>query len=182
MVTSLPPATRSRAALDDVRRQVEAVLDPELPVVTLGQLGIVRSVSWSAEASDTVVVEITPTYSGCPAMEVIGRDVASAVATFDLAVEVSLVLAPAWTTDWISVEGRNALRQAGIAPPGPARPRSAGPVLVELGRGPERAARPSCPQCGADEVEELARFGSTSCKSLWRCLACREPFDHLKPL
>ena len=97
------------------------------------------------------------------------------------------MLSPAWTTDWITPEGRESLQQAGIAPPGPAAAApvagpAGGPVRLELGRRRAEPARPSCPQCGSGEVEELARFGSTSCKSLWRCLVCREPFDHLKPL
>ncbi len=91
-----------------------------------------------------------------------------------------LVLAPSWTTDWITPDGRKALQEAGIAPPGPAGPvHPRGPVPLELRT---RAARPLCPRCGADDAEEIARFGSTACKSLWRCRACREPFDHVKAL
>jgi ring-1,2-phenylacetyl-CoA epoxidase subunit PaaD len=163
---------------DVVRRRVEAVPDPELPVLTLGQLGVIRDVRAEAapDGSARIVVDITPTYSGCPAMEVIARDVAETVRRAGHDVEVRLVLAPAWTTDWITAEGRKALRDNGIAPPGR---RHDGRVALELG---VRRSGPSCPQCGATEVEELARFGSTACKALWRCLSCREPFDYVKPL
>jgi ring-1,2-phenylacetyl-CoA epoxidase subunit PaaD len=166
------------AVLDDVRRVVEAVPDPELPVLTLGQLGVIRAVREEPVpgGSTHIVVDITPTYSGCPAMEVIAADVADAVRSMGLAVDVRLVLSPAWTTDWITVEGRKALQANGIAPP--ARP-AGGPVRLDLGL---HRAGPTCPQCGATDVEELARFGSTACKALWRCLSCREPFDYVKPL
>ena len=134
--------------------------------------------------ANPVVVEVTPTYSGCPAMEVIARDIEQAVLAAGRSVDVRLVRSPPWTTDWISSEGRKALQEAGIAPPGPTR----GPVAVELltrpggGGAATPEPRPACPHCGAEDVEELSRFGSTACKSLWRCLACGEPFDHVKPL
>jgi ring-1,2-phenylacetyl-CoA epoxidase subunit PaaD len=156
---------------------VEAVPDPELPVLTLGQLGIIRDVRLGDEA--TVVVDITPTYSGCPAIEVIGHDVADAVGSIGLRADVRVVLSPAWSTDWITAEGRTALSDAGIAPPARVQ---GGPVSVELGSPRARADQPACPQCGSRSVEELARFGSTACKALWRCLSCREPFDYVKPL
>lgn len=165
----------ARTELDVVRRAVEAVVDPELPVLTLAQLGVIRDVRLAGTADGHVVVEITPTYSGCPAMEVIAGDVADAVRATGHEVEVSLVLAPAWTTDWISDEGRKVLQDNGIAPPSPVR----GPVLVELG---QRPPRPACPLCGATDVEELSRFASTACQSLWRCRSCREPFNQVKPL
>lgn len=170
--------TRPALTLDEVRRRVESVPDPELPVLTLGQLGVIRSVALEHAdgAEPGVVVEITPTYSGCPAMEVIARDVADAVRSCGLDPEVRLVLSPAWTTDWITDEGRTALQQAGIAPPAG---RAVGPVSVRIGRPP---AAPTCPLCRATDTEELARFGSTACKALWRCRACGEPFDYVKPL
>ncbi len=173
----LPIAPGTATDLDDVRRVVEAVPDPELPVVTLGQLGIIREVRFGDEG--TVVVEITPTYSGCPAMEVIGHDVADAVRSIGLRPDVRVVLSPAWSTDWITDDGRTALSEAGIAPP--ARVHD-GPIRVEIGSPPSRVDQPACPQCGSRAVEELARFGSTACKALWRCLSCREPFDYVKPL
>jgi ring-1,2-phenylacetyl-CoA epoxidase subunit PaaD len=183
--------TSAQAGLEELRRSVHAVPDPELPVLTLGQLGVIRDVRVVDDPAGgpvVAVVVVTPTYSGCPAMEVIAQDVAAAVTALGFAPDVRLFLSPPWTTDWMSDDGRAALREAGIAPPGRVR---TGPVPLALGAGrPQPAKQPSmhlttqpvCPQCGAAEVEELARFGSTSCKSLWRCLACREPFDHFKPL
>ena len=160
-------------AVERVRRVLADVTDPEIPVITIEDLGILRDVEVDGDA---VTVTITPTYSGCPAMDEIRADVVSALAARGWTdVTVRTVLHPAWTTDWMTEEGRRKLREFGIAPP--AR-RDGGPVLVPLGRRP--AGRPACPQCGADDTEEVARFASTSCKSLWRCRSCREPFDHFK--
>jgi ring-1,2-phenylacetyl-CoA epoxidase subunit PaaD len=124
-------------------------------------------------------VTITPTYSGCPAMAEIEADVRSALAQRGWSdVTVRTVLSPAWTTDWMTDEGRRKLREFGIAPPSP---RTAGPVLVQLGPRP-RAPQDevACPHCGSAQTEELTRFASTSCKALWRCRSCREPFDYFK--
>ncbi len=150
-----------------VREVLAGVHDPEIPVITIEDLGILRDVQVDGEH---VVVTITPTYSGCPAMQEIEHDVRAALDGFD--VEVRTVLSPAWTTDWMTDAGRAALRSYGIAPP---ERRPAGPVPVTL--GPPRLV---CPQCGSADTEELSRFGSTSCKSMWRCRACREPFDHFR--
>ena len=154
----------SAAELREVLAQVH---DPEIPVITIEDLGILRDVQLDGER---VVVTITPTYSGCPAMQEIEADVRAALAGYD--VEVRTVLSPAWTTDWMTEDGRRKLRDYGIAPP---ERRPAGPVLVQL--GPPRL---TCPQCGSADTEELTRFGSTSCKSMWRCRDCREPFDHFR--
>ena len=154
----------SAAALREVLAQVH---DPEIPVITIEDLGILRDVELDG---DRVVVTITPTYSGCPAMQEIEADVRSALSGYD--VEVRTVLSPAWTTDWMTDEGRAKLQAYGIAPP---ERRPAGPVLVQL--GPPRL---TCPQCGSADTEELTRFGSTSCTSMWRCRTCREPFDHFR--
>lgn len=145
---------------------VAAVPDPELPMVGIGDLGIVRDVSVS---DGRVVVTITPTYSGCPAMDAIRTDIRRALAAAGHTdVEVRTRLSPAWTTDWISEAGRHALAEAGIAPPG---------------RGPVRLALSvRCPRCGSPDTREISRYGSTSCKALWRCAACAEPFDHFKAL
>jgi ring-1,2-phenylacetyl-CoA epoxidase subunit PaaD len=144
------------------------VPDPEIPVVSVVDLGIVRAVDESAD-SRAVTVTLTPTYSGCPATEVIARDVRAALeAAYDV-VDVRTQLSPAWTTDWMTDVAREKLRGFGIAPPG----RVLLP-LVGVGR-PE-----SCPHCGSVDVEELAGFGSTPCKALWRCTSCREPFDYFK--
>jgi ring-1,2-phenylacetyl-CoA epoxidase subunit PaaD len=147
-----------------------AVPDPELPVLTIADLGVLRGVDVTDDGA--VEVTITPTYSGCPAMEVIRNDVEVALAEAGFAeVRVRTVLAPAWTTDWISDRGRAALREYGIAPPAH---RASGPVALTL------AVR--CPRCGSLHTREISRFGSTACKALWQCRSCGEPFDHMKPL
>jgi len=150
-----------------------AVLDPEVPVLTIEDLGVLRGVSVDA---DGVTVTVTPTYSGCPAMETIEHDVEAAVRAVGFAdVTVRRVLAPAWTTDWMTDEGRRKLAAYGVAPPSRRTPEgSTGPVLVSLSV--------HCPQCGSPDTSELSRFGSTACKSLWRCTTCREPFDHFKAI
>lgn len=154
-----------------------AVTDPELPMLTLADLGILRRV----EVEDgTARVWITPTYSGCPALAEMRADVDRAVraAGFDR-VEVRTELSPPWTTDWITAEGRRKLAEHGISPPGSAPRRQAGPVPLIL--SPTRTV-PRCPRCGAADTEELSRFGATSCKSLHRCRTCLEPFEHVKEI
>jgi ring-1,2-phenylacetyl-CoA epoxidase subunit PaaD len=147
---------------------LSGVADPEIPVVSVVDLGIIRAVDESSDGR-SVTVTLTPTYSGCPATEVIARDVRTALeATYDV-VEVRTQLSPAWTTDWMTDAGRDKLRGFGIAPPGRQ-------LLPMLGVGRPEA----CPQCGSAAVEELAGFGSTPCKALWRCTSCREPFDYFK--
>lgn len=149
-----------------------AVLDPEVPVLTIEDLGILRSVEVSGDgATPTVTVTVTPTYSGCPAMEAIRDDILAAFAhaAYD-DVRVRFVLSPAWTTDWMSDDARRRLEEYGVAPPG----RTDRPVPLSL------SVR--CPQCGSPETRELSRFGSTACKSLWVCASCREPFDHFKTI
>jgi ring-1,2-phenylacetyl-CoA epoxidase subunit PaaD len=156
---------------------VAGVGDPELPMVTLGDLGIVREVQ---EGDDGVVVTITPTYSGCPAMDAIRDDILRAlrVAGFSRAA-VRTVLTPAWTTDWISEAGRAKLAAAGIAPPGPAPRRAAGPVPLVLGA---RAEAVACPLCGSAATELVSAFSATACRELRRCTECREPFEHVKEI
>ncbi|MDQ6641677.1 MAG: phenylacetate-CoA oxygenase subunit PaaJ [Actinomycetota bacterium] len=156
--------------VSETRDVVAAVLDPELPMVTIEDLGILRSVE--TDETGRVHVRITPTYSGCPAMDAIRADVQQALTDAGhLDATVEMVLAPAWTTDWISAEGHRKLDRAGIAPPGPA-----GDGVTAL------TLSVRCPQCGSPDTRELSRFGSTSCKSLWVCGACAEPFDHFKAL
>ena len=150
-----------------------AVLDPEVPVLTIADLGVLRDVE--VRDDGTAVVTLTPTYSGCPAMDVIRRDVEDAVRAAGFAVvQVRTVLAPAWTTDWMTDEGRRALADYGIAPPHVRDQQQGGPVPVQL------SVR--CPQCGSPRTRETSRFGSTACKSLWVCEECREPFDHFKAI
>jgi ring-1,2-phenylacetyl-CoA epoxidase subunit PaaD len=153
------------------------VLDPELPVLTLAELGVLREV---AETGDRVVVTITPTYSGCPALEEMRRDLRNALTAAGYRqVEVRTVLAPAWTTDWISESGRRKLVEHGIAPPRRVGPRPVGPVPLNLAPPPTRV---HCPRCGSAETTELSRFSATACKALRRCESCREPFEHVKEL
>lgn len=150
-----------------------SVLDPELPVVTIADLGILRDVT--EDDQGRVHVQITPTYSGCPAMETISEDLVDALTAAGYRqVTVEFVLAPAWTTDWLTDEARAKLAAYGVAPPGERTTTSGGPVELSL------AVR--CPQCGSPDTRESSRFGSTSCKSLWVCRSCKEPFDHFKAL
>ena len=154
------------------------VTDPELPALTLADLGILRGVRTGDDG--TVVVEITPTYSGCPAMGVMRADLVHALHRAGFGdVEVRTVLSPAWSTDWISDEGRRKLAAGGIAPPGKAPIPTAGPVPLNL--GPTRRTA-SCPVCGSADTEELSEFGATACKALRRCRTCCEPFEHVKEI
>ncbi|WP_209623096.1 1,2-phenylacetyl-CoA epoxidase subunit PaaD [Saccharothrix coeruleofusca] len=153
------------------------VRDPELPVLTLADLGVLREV---VERDGRVVVTITPTYSGCPAVEEMGADLRRALRRAGFAeVEVRTSLHPAWTTDWITEDGLRKLREAGIAPPSRLGPRAAGPVPLNLAP-PSR--RVPCPRCGSPRTTELSRFGATACKALRRCEDCAEPFEHVKEI
>jgi len=187
---------------EEIARIAGCVEDPELPNLTIGDLGILRGVR--VDENGHVEVDLTPTYSGCPAVEMIERDVFSALTDAGWTdVSVRRVLAPAWTTDWITAEGRRKLAEVGIAPPGRAcqaagagRAAMAVPSLAEagpvrgqaspaVGAGPVRGqgvAFVRCPRCGSRDTELLSRFGSTACKALRRCRSCLEPFDHFKPL
>lgn len=158
------------------RRVAERVPDPELPMLTLADLGVLRGVEVGADG--TVVASLTPTYSGCPAMAEMRADVAARLreAGYER-VEIRTVLDPPWTSDWITESGRRKLTEHGIAPPGPA-PRG-GPVPLVL--SPTRPAV-ACPRCGSADTEETSRFAATSCKALWRCRACREPFEYVKEI
>lgn len=154
---------------------LDAVPDPEVPAISVRELGIVREVN---EHGDALEIVLTPTYSGCPATEVIERSVCEAIDAAGLGpARVTMRRAPAWTTDWISEDGKRKLRDYGIAPPGPAADGSV-PIRI-VGRRTEAVA---CPRCGSAHTERLAAFGSTACKALWRCLACQEPFEHFKPI
>ena len=145
--------------LQQARALAATVPDPELPMLTIADLGILRGVTESPDGA--IEVTITPTYSGCPAMDMIALTLRDTLISAGLApVHIRTTLAPAWTTDWITETGRQKLAEAGIAPP--------------------TRTPPSCPLCASTDTELLSAFGSTACKSLWRCRTCREPFDHFK--
>jgi ring-1,2-phenylacetyl-CoA epoxidase subunit PaaD len=153
------------------------VADPEIPVLTIEDLGILRDVV--VDDDGNVEVTVTPTYTGCPAMDMIRDEVTRTLREHGYGeVRVRTVLAPAWTTDWLSAEGRAKLAAYGIAPPG--QPGRAGPVLVQLTTGPREPV--ACPRCGSADTREVSRFGSTACMSHHTCRACLEPFDHFKTL
>ena len=172
VVTEAEPLLRSAVA-----QAISDIPDPEVPVVTIEDLGILRHLEVD-EAAHRVSVTITPTYSGCPAMEAIEHRIVHEAQRHGYACSVETRLSPAWTTDWMSERGRSRLREFGIAPPEPGvGTRDGGPVAVSL-----QVRQVACPQCGSTDTEELARFGSTACKALRRCLACREPFDQFKEI
>ena len=139
---------------------LDAVPDPEIPVISLVDLGVIRDVAWQ---NDQLIVTVTPTYSGCPATSIINVDIETALREKGIEkLELRRQLSPVWTTDWLSDKGRERLEEYGIAPPQPAG-------------GPER-----CPRCGSTHLEKLSQFGSTPCKAQWRCSDCLEPFDYFK--
>ena len=155
-----------------------SVCDPEIPPLTLADLGILRDVE---RTNDTVVVTLTPTYSGCPAIEFIEDEVRRALEAAGCdSVRIERAFRPSWTTDWITDDGRRKLTEAGIAPPRPTGATVDGPVPVTLGPKPDRQI--VCPRCGATTTTEVSPFGSTACKALFRCDGCSEPFDYFKEI
>ena len=164
VVATLSDADLRRRAWDAASR----VVDPEIPVLTIADLGVLREVKVN---DGHVEVAITPTYSGCPAMNMIALEIELALEREGFAKpKIRTVLSPAWTTDWMSEDGRRKLREYGIAPPQAASSRRALFGVQEV----------ACPQCDSGNTELLSEFGSTSCKALWRCRSCREPFDYFK--
>jgi ring-1,2-phenylacetyl-CoA epoxidase subunit PaaD len=154
------------------------VPDPEIPVVSVTELGIVRELAWE---DDTLVVTITPTYSGCPATSIIGLDIEAALRRRGLEkVRLDRSLSPPWTTDWLSPAARDKLRAYGVAPP--VEGTSAGHRLAARASRLVGAANPAvaCPRCGSGQTEKLSQFGSTACKASYRCTQCLEPFDYFK--
>ena len=150
----------TRPDTDQVWDWLDQVPDPEIPVISLVDLGVIRNVDW---VGDTLEVTVTPTYSGCPATAIINLDIETALRGHGIRdLTLKRQLSPAWTTDWLSEKGRARLEAYGIAPPSPAN-------------GPDR-----CPHCGAVETEKISQFGSTPCKAQWRCKSCLEPFDYFK--
>ena len=205
-MSATPDATTKPSASRPDLAHIEAILaaipDPEIPVVSIRELGILRDVKLTDQGVEVV---ITPTYSGCPAMEQIRDDVAAALAAHQIKGRVTLQLSPAWTTDWMTAEARDKLRAYGIAPP---HSTSGGQCASNPGLGGRATAEPiqftpklianyahstrenglfdlqepvNCPQCGSIDTTETSHFGSTACKALYKCLACQEPFDYFKP-
>ena len=180
MNTSLP-------SLEEIWVWLDSVSDPEIPILSVVDLGIVRDVRWIGEQTDftteaqrtqrselTLAVTITPTYSGCPAMAVIKNDIQQALQQRGISrVHIDTQLSPAWTTDWMTERGKKRLREYGIAPPEPRH--------HELGLASEaRSTRISCPRCGSSDIRLVSRFGSTPCKAFYICNSCLEPFDYFK--
>ena len=163
-----PVETRARAIAGAVR-------DPEMPMLTLEDLGVLREVSLEGAK---VVVTITPTYSGCPAMATMRDDLRHRLAEAGFEAEVRVSLSPAWSSDWITARGRAALAAHGISPP-LAAPSSTGPVPISLVASPRGV---SCPRCRSAHVELTSEFGPTACKAIYRCCACLEPFEHVKEI
>jgi ring-1,2-phenylacetyl-CoA epoxidase subunit PaaD len=158
---------------EEVLNWLKDVTDPEVPVLTILDLGIVRGVDISGPEQDPVVtVKITPTYSGCPAMDVISIGIRMVLASHGIKhVNIAAQLSPAWTTDWMTEDGKTKLKAYGIAPPN----RKAFKALGLFEDDPV-----TCPRCGSEDTELVSQFGPTSCKALYRCLSCKEPFEHFK--
>jgi len=158
---------------DDVLGWLNDVTDPEVPALTIMDLGIVRQVDITGPENNTSVnIRITPTYSGCPAMDIIAIGIRMALAGHGIKkVTIENQLSPAWTTDWMTEDGKQKLKEYGIAPPN----RKA---FESLGLFEEEKI--ACPRCGSEETELVSRFGATSCKALYKCLSCKEPFEHFK--
>lgn len=149
-----------KAAVEDIWRWLDDVPDPEIPVISVVDLGIVREVTWQG---DCLEIAVSPTYSGCPATRVISNDIETALKSHGIAdIRIKTQISPAWTTDWLSDKGRAKLLDYGIAPP-------------------QATGIPTaCPNCGASDVVKISQFGSTPCKAHWRCQSCLEPFDYFK--
>lgn len=159
-------------SIEQVYAWLQEVPDPEIPVLSVVDLGVVRDVAWDGDAC---VVVITPTYSGCPAMREITEDIRQVLARHGIGeVRVETRLSPAWTTDWMSEKGRAALKDYGIAAPAQ--------QAIDISGISRRNAGPAieCPRCGSRDTRLVSNFGSTSCKALYRCVSCREPFDYFK--
>jgi len=182
---ALPDGPIARKNLSDANFEtwnlLESVTDPEIPVVNLREMGILRAVRQTATGLEVV---ITPTYSGCPAMSQMEDDVVNALSKAGVAARVLTQIAPAWSTDWMTPEGREKLRAYGIAPPHPSGCAAVGVNVIQFASKKIAASAEltvACPQCGSTNTTETSHFGSTACKALYRCLSCLEPFDYFKP-
>lgn len=189
MIQPLRPAATAaltlaeRPSVAQLWAWLEEVPDPEIPVVSVVDLGIVRDVAWSNEDPDAAVITVTPTYSGCPATDVIGYQIREELKLRGVQrVELRVQLSPAWTTKWLTEAAKLRLEHYGIAPPVEEVATASDALaasLLTLGQG-GHTPQLKCPRCGSADNEMISRFGSTPCKSLHRCLACLEPFDHFK--
>ncbi len=187
VATGVPaPLALARVATEQVLQWLDEVMDPEVPVVSVVGLGIVREVVWSygQDAQPRLQVIVTPTYSGCPATDVIAASIRDTLAAHGVTpVEVTTRLSPAWTTDWMSEAAREALRAYGIAPPVERAVQADNTQAVDIHAllDPARRATVPCPLCGSPRTRLLSQFGSTACKALYQCGSCLEPFDYFKP-
>ena len=182
MVTSAttPTTVAVATATIDLRAAIASIPDPEVPVITIEDLGILCEVLVDEQAR-TVNVLITPTYSGCPAMDAIRQHIEYVARRQGYTASVQTRLSPAWTTDWMSATGRDKLREFGIAPPGQRSDQGSDVVRYPVGVS-LTIRRVTCPLCGSVDTQEISRFGSTACKALRRCNECGEPFDEFKSI
>ncbi|WP_405638664.1 1,2-phenylacetyl-CoA epoxidase subunit PaaD [Streptomyces sp. NBC_00019] len=180
MVTIPVPGERRREAEEQARHIAAQVPDPELPMLTVADLGVLRAIE--VEQDGTVVARLTPTYAGCPAMAEMRAEVATRLRAAGFrAVRVVTVLDPPWTTEWITAEGRRKLTEHGVAPPGARRNPNSAPGPTWLTLTPAPAVVP-CPRCASTDTEEMSRFAATACTALRRCRACLDPFPHVKDI
>ena len=170
-----------KASDDQLWQWISTVADPEIPVISVVDLGIVRGWQWLDD--ERLEVMITPTYSGCPAMQAIADDIRSTLTQHGLnEVTIATQLSPPWTTDWMSESGKQKLRDYGIAPPAQQASEQATENIIDISAMFSRNAPAiSCPQCGSSHTRLISQFGSTACKALYRCTGCLEPFDYFKP-
>lgn len=171
----------TRPSIEQIWGWLAEVPDPEIPVISVVDLGIVRNVAWSEKDADECIVTVTPTYTGCPANEVIAQSIWQELRRHGIPkVSLQAQLSPAWTTDWLSERGKQQLREFGIAPPVGSASENAGSSPFSVLKASAQAEKIPCPRCGAEKTELISQFGSTPCKSLHRCLSCFEPFDYFK--
>jgi len=182
-MASTSAATPYRPTIGRIWEAVASLPDPEIPVVSIGDLGILRGIAWDPDDPHSLLVSVTPTYSGCPATEAIIASILETLAPLVDRVRVEMRLVPAWTTDWMTPEAKARLHEFGIVPPGSSRTGDgvASIDISRLGRTRHVDAIVACPRCASDETELVSQFGSTACKAQYRCLACLEPFDYFKP-
>ncbi len=181
--STTPVARPARSPLGAAWTALAGVTDPEIPIVSVLELGIVRGIRWDDDDPATLVVTVTPTYSGCPATEVIAASIRDALNAAGIArTRVETALLPVWTTDWITPEGSRKLREFGIAPPDGTRAVTKSVAIDVTGISPLRrsAIAVACPRCASKRTELVSQFGSTACKAHYRCLDCLEPFDYFK--